>query len=134
MSIEVTWFNEEKTAIHWVFEGDWVWADVENAAARAEAMFAGVNHTVHSVIEFRGGRLLPADFLSNVLGMFSRPAMSSPNAGLQILVDPPRSVSAIAGVVRKVSPQAREKLCVVASLDEARALAAGMGQTGGAQA
>jgi hypothetical protein len=134
MPVTVSWFNEAQNAIHWVFEGDWVWADVEAATATAEAMFAGVNHTVHSVIEFRGGRLLPADFLSNVLNMFSRPAMSSPNAGLQILVDPPRSVSAIASVVRKVAPQAREKLCVVASLDEARALAAGTGYTGGAQA
>ncbi len=128
MSIEVTWFNEEKTAIHWVFGGDWVWADVEAATVQAERMFYDVNHKVHSLIEFRGGRIFPKDFLSNVINVFSRPAMSSPNAGLQILLDPPYSVKAFAGILKTVSPQAGKTLRVVASLDEARQLiAAGEG-------
>jgi hypothetical protein len=65
MAISLQWENEEKTIIHWTFDGPWTWADFETAQAEFHAMLRTVEHLVDVLADMRHAPALPRDTFAN---------------------------------------------------------------------
>ena len=61
MKLPVEWENEEKTIIRMIFAGNWNWHDFYEANVAVVALMQSVEHTVHTIADFRQSQGIPLD-------------------------------------------------------------------------
>jgi hypothetical protein len=115
MPITVSWDNEEKTIVRQTYIGKWTW-DEFYAAGEEFAVLAGtVTHTVHLLIDMRQAGPLPGGALSHIGAMNRLP----PNMGRIVAVGVGSFVMKMFNVAAAVRPAIKERILIVATLDEA---------------
>ena len=75
MSIRPAWDNAEKTAVRFIYYGQWSWADMDEAVREAQKLFESVRYPVQVIVDLREsapiaprGQIEPArafDFMPN---------------------------------------------------------------------
>ncbi len=59
MPIQVSWYNESKTAIYLTFTDPWTWEDFTVADKKGTEMMEGLNHEVSFLADFTHARQFP---------------------------------------------------------------------------
>lgn len=121
MSVNVSWDNDDKTALRYDFKARWTWEEFDAATVQAFAMTGSVSHTVDSISNFETGAALPP----NALFQFRR-AMSKapPNRGITVIVGGSMFIKAMVTTFSRLNKQLGERLLLADSLDQARTLLA----------
>lgn len=54
MGLRFEWYNDEKTIMHYIIEGDWNWRDYHAGARASIFSMHRLQHPVHMLIDLRG--------------------------------------------------------------------------------
>ena len=99
MGIKVTWYDDDKTILHWQYEEKWTWDEFVDANVAARRMIISVPHTVDSIVEL-GSKLLPE-------GAFSRGKqqadLTPENHGITVVVTQNSAVRIILSVLQTIT-------------------------------
>ncbi len=117
MPITVNWFNEEKTILRYYFEGDWTWADMDAAIARANALLASVDHRVDVLIDIRASQWMPSD---GALSYLRRATLNAAdNWGMGVFVGLSPLMQATLGIFARVYRTLGARYAAASSVAEA---------------
>lgn len=72
MSIDVSWYDQSKSIIHYVFKGNWSWSDVYQAMEKAKSLLPETKERTDVIISYQSGTRLPESFLTNLQGIAKR--------------------------------------------------------------
>ncbi len=119
MAITVTWDNESKTIIRYVYEGHWTITDFNLAYAESRTLLDEVDHTVHFIVDIRASHLLPNGALSRGRTIANSPHV---NEGRTAIVGASPVIRAILDVFRRLHGKKFDetKFILVSGLDVAR--------------
>ncbi|MEQ8673246.1 MAG: hypothetical protein RLP44_24335 [Aggregatilineales bacterium] len=53
MSIRPAWDNAEKTAVRFIYYGQWSWVDMDDAVREAQMLFESVKYPVQVIVDLR---------------------------------------------------------------------------------
>ncbi|MBZ0298228.1 MAG: hypothetical protein K8J31_00720 [Anaerolineae bacterium] len=85
MSIAVNWGDPDRTTLQLTFERGWTWENLKQAIAQADMLIEAAGHTVHLIIDLRGGGGVPRDFLTAAGDLFAQ-GEARPNEGTRVIV------------------------------------------------
>ena len=105
MGIEVTWENEAKTIIQYIYDGRWTLKDFDEARAQAAKLEETVTHRVDVIIDVRNSSLVPTGAISRGKQVMTTTPSSHPNEAMAIIVGAGPLVRSIYDVVSKVYPE-----------------------------
>ncbi|MDX1991195.1 MAG: hypothetical protein SF029_02320 [bacterium] len=115
MSITVDWDNNEKTIIRQTYVGKWTWDEFYASCEEFALLAQTVPHTVHMLIDMRHAGPLPGGALSHIGALNRLP----PNMGRIVAVGVGSFVMRMFNVAAAVRPAVKERILIVATLDEA---------------
>ena len=118
MSIDIHWYNEEKTLLQLILSGAWDWPDFELAFYRGLEMTTGLDHTAHCMIEFVGQSRRPQGNGLMHLKRMTKQISAYPNAGMCYLVNPNPFARSLIGLLLRVYGE-DEHLIMTGSRDDA---------------
>lgn len=126
MSIEVSWDNEAKTIIQYIYDGRWTWQDFDESRLQAAKLEETVSHRVDVIVDVRKSSLVPSGTISRGKSVMTTTPTSHPNEGMAVIVGAGPLVRSIYDVVSKVYPEIvrRRGFRFARSMEEARALIA----------
>jgi hypothetical protein len=124
MAIKVAWDSPEHRTVLYVFDADWTWDELIEAAQADDPLIESVDHTVHIILDGRQARKMPG----NITGrMHEFSPLIHPRLGLIILVGADMWAEIILSLFYRKYGQNLVGLkgvrCVL-TLDDARALLA----------
>ena len=121
MPINVTWKNEAKTELIFVYEGQWTLNDFYEITRKGNTMMEEVAHPVNTVLDIRNSKMLPNGFI-NAISNVSR--KSPPNSGVMVMIGINAFARTFISWYRKIYPtKAGEKTIYYAgNYDEAQAI------------
>ena len=105
MGIQVSWENEEKTIIHYVYDGRWTLQDFDDARLEAAKLEETVTHRVDVIVDVRKSSLVPTGAISRGKQVMTTTPSSHPNEGTAVIVGAGPLVRSIYDVVSKVYPE-----------------------------
>lgn len=121
MPITVQWDSEEKSVVHYAFEGKWTWDEYHAAIAQAFEMVKDLPYVVNMILDFTQSSVFP----SNALSHFSSSMKTPPREfDVAVVISKSGFVETLVAVFRRLSSKMGEKLVVRKTLDEARAFLA----------
>lgn len=121
MPITVRWDNDSQTVVYYEFNGKWTWEEYHNAIHSAYELVEKLPYVVNMILDFRHANVMP----SNALSIFGRSMKTPPrDFDLAVLVTKSGFIEAIYNVFRRVNGKMAEKLVMVKTVEEARALLA----------
>jgi hypothetical protein len=122
MTILINWGSPQQDIIHLTFQPGWTWEHLKQAIQQADHMIGTVEHTVHLIIDLRGGGV-PRDFMSLAGDIFAE-GTARPNEGQRVVIGAGlliraayRSLTAVYG-----AQLANRPFLFANTVDEARAL------------
>src|SRR5687768_2848204 len=117
MGVTVVWDNEERSTLHYQFEGIWMWDQYLAALWQGRAMMKQVEHPVCIINNMLNTSQVPTSSLSSAKKVIqNRPA----NTGLAVFVINNKFLMAIYKVFSQMNPNLRNTYIAVHSMDEAR--------------
>jgi hypothetical protein len=124
MSIEVSWDNEAKTIIQYIYEGRWTLQEYDVARVQAAKLEESVTHRVDVIVDVRKSSLVPNGTLSRGKNAMTTNEVSHPNEGSTVIVGAGPLVRSIYDVVNKLYPDIvrRRGFRFARSLEEARSM------------
>jgi hypothetical protein len=124
MNINVTWANEEKTALLHTFREYWVWEDFFEASRRSMEMMDEVDHMVDIIADARNA-VLPSGALAQMTRILENAATRKhPNGGAYILVGASRVIETFARIYAQAFPSHGAKVLFTRTMEEAFELSA----------
>jgi hypothetical protein len=126
MGIEVTWENENKTIIQYVYDGRWTLREFDDARTQAAKLEETVTHRVDVIVDVRNSSLVPTGAISRGKQVMTTNQSSHPNEATAVIVGAGPLVRSIYDVVSKVYPDVvkRRGFRFARTMDEARAIIA----------
>ena len=126
MGIEVSWDNEAKTIVKYVYEGRWTLQDFDNAREQAAKLEETVPHRVDVIVDVRNSSLVPTGTISRGKQVITTTPVSHPSEAMAIIVGAGPLVRSIYDVVSKVYPEIvrRRGFRFARSMEEAREIIA----------
>ena len=115
MGVWVTWDNQEKTILRYVYEGTWTWDEWYTAVENARRMMEGVDHKVYLIVD-AACQELPPRALSRFRHATSGEAM---HVKMVVLVGNNAFIQTLFGIVRNIVRGCFAKFAMVTSLDDA---------------
>src|SRR5689334_20286455 len=104
MSITVDWYNAEKTALIYTYEGPWTWYDFDTVVSYGNSLMQSVPHTVHVVVDLKASSIVPTDVISASSRV--RIANLTPaNHGKLIVYRISPAIHFLASTVERIAPQ-----------------------------
>jgi hypothetical protein len=64
MPITVDWYNADRTALIYTYNGRWTWHEFDRVVKQGNALMQTVGYTVHVIIDVREMSLIPTDVIS----------------------------------------------------------------------
>jgi len=121
MPINVTWKDESKTVLLFIYDGQWALSDFYDITQKGNTMLDEVTYPVNLVLDIRGSKTLPNGFI-NAISNVSR--KSHPNTGIMVMVGINVFARTFIGWYRKIYPaKTGEKTIYYAgSYDEAQTI------------
>ena len=125
MSISISWDNEEKSVVRFVYQGKWTWEEFYEKIDAANAMMNTVDSPCVSIIDMRESNYLPKGAAVHIRNVIRR-SMSHNNSGISVFLQADVIVKAMIEVLKKSYPDILENTewIYAKTLDEARKLAA----------
>jgi hypothetical protein len=99
MPITTTWYNDQKRIILFVYEGDYSWNDVYNAAADANILADEAGYPVANIIDLTNAGSLPSNAASH--GKRLRELRSS-NIQFEVVVGANKLIKTLANVANSI--------------------------------
>jgi hypothetical protein len=124
MAIKADWDSPEHRAILYVFEEDWTWDELIEAARADDPLIESVDHTVHIILDGRQAKRMPGNPTGR---MHEFSPLIHPRLGLIILVGADMWSEIILSLFYKKYGQnlvGLKGVRCVTTLDDARALVA----------
>lgn len=111
-----SWYNEERTILYSILEGDGAWETFHARRREAYAMIASQPHTVHAIMDIKNNRLMPQGIAANMQQSFDE---LPPNIGLVIIIGTNMLTQSLFTVVKRVFLRhpVTERLFLVRSLE-----------------
>ena len=104
MSITVDWYNAEKTAIIYTYDGPWTWNDFDTVVTQGNMLIKSVPYIVHVVVDLKDGSIVPTDVIS-ASGRERITNMTPPNHGKLIVYRISPAIHFLASTVERIAPQ-----------------------------
>jgi hypothetical protein len=122
MGIEVSWDNDSKTILRYVYSGRWTWGDLDKVRDQAATLEASVPHRVDVIVDVENSSLLPSGTISRARQVATSAPTTHPNEGITIIVGAGAFVRSIYDVMAKVYPEMlrRRGIFFAQTLAEAR--------------
>ncbi len=118
MPVNVSWYNEQKTALHYAFSPDWTWDDFYTVKPQADAMIGETAHDVALILDLTESRLgLPTSTLTNIRALL---ASAHPREKPIILVGSNPLIRTIVLLVGRIFKPLKP-LLLFATMEETRA-------------
>ncbi|GAB5491196.1 MAG: hypothetical protein Phog2KO_14110 [Phototrophicaceae bacterium] len=124
MGVEIQWDNDEKTIMHFIYEGRWTWKEFYTKIDEANQLMDTVPHPCVSIIDMQKSRYLPSGaalHISNVI----RQSMSHNNSGISVFLQADMIVQIMIDVLKEIYPDILENTewLYANTLEEARKMA-----------
>lgn len=119
MPITPVWDNEARTILRYDFTGRWTWDEFAAAIRQGVEMRKDIPHTVHLLGNMAGSIMPPKHALIHVRNAFEN---APANTGTMAIASNDRFVLAMYQIFRTVYRRIGERIVVVPTLDEARAV------------
>src|SRR5687768_212474 len=117
MGVAVQWDNDEKTILHYRFDGLWMWDEYLAALWQGRAMMKQVEHPVCVINNMLNTSQVPTSSLSSAKKVVeNRPS----NTGLAVFVFTNRFLMMVYKVFSQMNPAIRDNYITAQSLEEAR--------------
>jgi len=119
MSIQVSWDDDEQSAILYHFEGRWTLDEFYEAVTRGNALMDSVKHRVNTIFDVSKSASLPSGFLPAIRSIGGKPHA---NMGQMAVVGANAFIVSFINVFSKIFPSGgpKRRSMMVSSLAEAR--------------
>jgi hypothetical protein len=115
MSVRVMWDNQEKTILHYIYEGTWTWEEWYAAVGEARRMMERVEHKVYVIVDAACQEVPPG-----ALARFRHAASGeTEHVRMVILVGDNPFIETLFGIVRNIARGCVAKFTLAASLEDA---------------
>jgi hypothetical protein len=104
MPITVDWYNAEKTALIYTYDGPWTWGEFDAVVAQGNALMQSVPYTVHAILDLHAMSLIPTDVISARHRQHIT-TLTPSNHGKLILYKINPALRLIASTVERLAPQ-----------------------------
>jgi hypothetical protein len=121
MAIDVQWSDEQKTVLHWKFEGSWSWEEYHAVNDQSVALRAETQGTIVYLVDMSESKLFPEHVLGNLRTIGN--TMQGHN-DLTIVIANNVLVKAMSRIFRAMFPQINETLVIVETMEQAQAIIA----------
>lgn len=119
MNMSLSWDNEDKTVVYWLFEDAWTWQDFEEAQSRLHDMLHTVDHMVDVIADMRAAPSLPPDTFRHFK---HAELIAQPNRRRVILVGGSLLVRAMATTFNQVFRNRPTRFELADSVEDAHAM------------
>ncbi len=119
MTVNVTWFNEEKTLIHYDFEGRWTWEDLYKAIDDALALLNSVTHRVDIFLDTSNSVSVPNLNVAGLRRVASAPTATHPNTGIFVMVGLKSFIRIAFDIFARIYPRAIRQYRIAISIEDA---------------
>ena len=116
MSIELIWYDEDKTVLRHLYDGHWTPQEFIAAVNESRRLLLDVDHPVDLIIDMRTAEGPPSG-INSAYQYADR--MVPDNQRLIVMVNPTEYMQAYNQVVGKIAPRAAQNRYVVETLDDA---------------
>jgi len=103
MPITVDWYNAEKTALLYIYDGRWTWNEFDDAVAQGNALMQSVPYMVHVVLDLQAISVSLTDVIS-VKNREHITNLTSPKQGKLILHKINPALQFVASTVQRIAP------------------------------
>lgn len=121
MSIDVRWFDTERSSLYYEFVGKWTWEELYGAIAEGERMGDGTTQKLHVIVDVRRSQYVPmltAEHLSKVALITTE----SPALHGMVMVGAGHFVRLMFDIFKRIHPVAAERYRFVDTVDDLKAL------------
>lgn len=94
-----SWYNEERTILYSILEGDGTWETFHDVRREAYAMIGSQPHTVHSIMDIKNNRIMPQGIAANMQQTYDE---LPPNIGLIIVIGTNLLTQTLYTVIKRV--------------------------------
>lgn len=124
MSISVTWDNEEKTIVRFIYKGKWTWDEFYNSIQQGNAMMQTVPYPVVSIVDMTATRYIPPNAFSHMKRVIEM-SQKQNNSNISVFLKSEEMVKVMLKVLHQIYPEVEDMATFhhEQSLDEARRLA-----------
>lgn len=119
MTIEISWLNENQTAIVYSFGTTWTWSEFSQQDKLADCMMETATCQVDIIADFTNVSSYPPNALSNFQYYVKQ---WNPNRGRIILVGAQLLFRTLAENIIKLAPKMSQEMTLVSTFEEARQL------------
>lgn len=119
MSIQVGWFNEEKTLIQYEFVGVWSWDDLFGAIDEAVKLLDSVTHRVDIFLNLAKSTGIPSLSVNGLQRVANAPTATHPNMGIFVMVGMNAFARVSMDIFGKLYPKAFRQYRVANNLETA---------------
>ena len=116
MPITVKWYNEEKTILLEIFEGQWTLVEYRQLIDEAVALLATVDHTVHIIADASTSGTLPGQMTTGILYAIRQIPL---NQGLTVFVDADLFTRVLIQIASKLSAKVVQTTFTASSIEDA---------------
>lgn len=120
MGIRVEWDDEQHTIIRYIFDRTWEWEDFFQAKATAYAMIEAAQRKISVIMDPPRDTVMPRNMLTHFGSAMRK---KHPNTAVVVVVIRTQFLRSMANLLMRVSNTAKDSLCLVATLEEAREIA-----------
>lgn len=116
MSITVNWFDPEHTIIHYDFEGQWSWGELNEVVNQVNEMVRSVGHRVDVIIDVTNGQSTPSGAFSQIQGITAK---APDNWGMGVFVGASGLVRVLVTTFLKIYPRFNQRYALTDTVAEA---------------
>ena len=121
MDIDLSWANQEKTALLFTTTGDWNWEEFLEAMQRAHTLMDEVAHPVDWVVHNQDGRM-PNNWVAYGRRLAK---MNHANTNRMVFVGASSFIQTAFSVFERITPNLGQRVRFVETMDEAYAWLSG---------
>jgi hypothetical protein len=122
VSVEVRWFDENRTALVYDFQGEWTWSEMFVAIDEAVKLLDSVQHHVNIVVDLRGSYCVPPVAPQALARIAYAPTMQHPNTNILIVIGLSGFLQTLYEIFRRLYPHAAQRYREARTQEELLAL------------
>lgn len=127
MPISVTWFDDDRTTLHYTFDGDWTWEEFYEADKTAYTMLKTIaSRNGDLIVDLTHSTGIPSGMLSHVRSLFGR---ERDGWGNTAVIGPSRFYMSMFDMLRRLSPHLMHSFFIAESIEDATAKLYAMRET-----
>lgn len=126
MDIKLSWYDDNKTILVYIIEGQWDWQVLYNVYQQGLLLKRSVAHRVDVIVDIRASGRLPQDCISHARMIAHE---QPPNGGISIIVTQDRFVHILYQAARRIDGQIRDYFRIASTPEEALMLIASCKQS-----